>query len=172
MIRPFVGGSFGSKFEMFSLDFCAALLAIKTGRPVKIVLSREEVFTTTRTRHPMAMDLKTGVKSDGTLVFYDCKLIADTGAYYSTGPVAIYFSGSLLAATYKVPNIRYEGYAVYTNKPTSGALRGHGGLQPRYLCDTQFDRIAEELGIDPLEIRLKNAPEHGYIAPNGFVITT
>ncbi len=165
--KTYVGGAFGGKSEVFSLDYCAALLSIKTGRPVKITLTREEVFTTTRLRHPMTIEIKTGVKKDGTLMARDCKVISDTGAYSSTGIMAVYLCCDSLVKTYRVGNIRYEGLSVYTNKPVCGAMRGHGTIQMRFADESQLDMIAEHLGLDPVEIRLKNARQVGDILPNG-----
>ncbi len=170
--KTYVGGAFGGKAEVFPLDYCAALLSLKTGRPVKIAYSREEVFTNTRLRHPMTIAIKTGVKKDGTLVARDCKVISDTGAYSSTGVMAVYLCCDSLIKTYRVPNIRYEGISVYTNKSVCGAMRGHGTIQMRFADESQLDIISRELGIDPVEIRLKNARQTGDILPNGSKITS
>ncbi|MBI4330493.1 MAG: molybdopterin-dependent oxidoreductase [Chloroflexi bacterium] len=170
--KAYVGGAFGGKSEVYSLDYCAALLSLKTGRPVKIIYSREEVFSTTRLRHPMIIHLKTGVKKDGTIVARECKVISDTGAYSSTGVMAVYLCCDSLIKTYRVPNVRYEGISVYTNKSVCGAMRGHGTIQMRFADESQLDMIARELGIDPVEIRLKNARQTGDVLPNGSRITS
>jgi 4-hydroxybenzoyl-CoA reductase subunit alpha len=170
--KSYVGGAFGGKSEMFSLDFCAALLSRKTGRPVKITYTREEVFITTRQRHPMIIELKTGVKKDGTIIARECRVIGDTGAYNSTGLLAVWISCQGIVKTYRVPNIRYEGYCVYTNKAICGAMRGHGSIQSRFADESQLDMIAEELGIDPLELRLKNVRQSGDILPNKSKVTS
>jgi 4-hydroxybenzoyl-CoA reductase alpha subunit len=167
VIKPFVGSGFGGKADgLFPIDFCAILLSKKSGRPVKIVNTREEEFCTTRRRHPMILTLKTGVKEDGTLLAIDIKAIADGGAYNSWGPGIIGRVGAQLFYLYRLPNIRYEGYRVYTNKSTSGAMRGWGSLQVRFAADSQMDMIAEDLNINPAEIRLKNARHPGDVMPN------
>lgn len=170
--KAYVGGAFGGKAEIFSLDYCAALLSLKTGRPIKIAYSREEVFSNTRLRHPMIVDLKTGVKKDGTIVSRDCRVISDTGAYSSTGVMAVYLCCDSLIKTYRVSNVRYEGISVYTNKSICGAMRGHGTVQMRFADESQLDVIARHLGIDPVEIRLKNARQTGDILPNGSRVTS
>lgn len=167
VIKPFVGGGFGGKADgLFPNDLCAILLSKKAGRPVKIVNNREEEFSATRRRHPMTITLKTAVKKDGTLLGIETKAFADGGAYNSWGPGIIGRVGAQLFYLYRLPNIRYEGYHVYTNKSTSGAFRGWGSLQMRLAADSQMDAIAEDLGIDPVEIRLRNARETGDVMPN------
>ncbi|MBI2934978.1 MAG: molybdopterin-dependent oxidoreductase [Chloroflexi bacterium] len=170
--KAYVGGAFGGKAEVFSLDYCASLLALKTGRPVKITYTREEVFANTRLRHPMIIEIKTGVKRDGTLVARDCTVISDTGAYSSTGIMAVYLCCDSLIKTYRVPNVRYEGISVYTNKSVCGAMRGHGTIQMRFADESQLDMIAHDLGLDPVDIRLKNARQAGDILPNGSRVTS
>jgi len=172
LIKPYVGGGFGGKTEMISGDFCSALLSIKTGMPVKIVYTREEVFTSTRRRHPMMIELKTGVKKDGQIMAVQCKLIADGGAYNSTAPQAIFNAGCLLNLPFRIPNVKYDGYHVYTNKPICGAQRGHGTPQIRFAADCQMDIIAEKLGMDPIEFRLRNAVRPGEITANKLMVTS
>lgn len=172
VIKPHVGGGFGGKAELLALDLCAGMLAKLTSRPVRILYSREESLTTSRCRHPMRVEVKTGVRKDGTLVAQSCRLIADGGAYNSWGPVTIFFAGTNLHIPYKLPNLRYEGFRVYTNKQPSGAMRGHGMPQPRFAVECQMDMIAEDLGLDPVELRLRNAVETGYVAPNGIKVTS
>lgn len=171
--KEFVGGGFGGKSDgLFPMDVVAALLSKKARRPVKIVNTREEEFSTTRRRHPYTISLKTGVKKDGTLVAVEAKAIADTGAYNSWGPAIIGRAGVQLFMGYRLENIRYEGYNVYTNKTPSGAMRGWGNLQMRFAADSQLDMIAEELGIDPIEIRMRNAHRSGDVMPNKGVISS
>ena len=126
VIKPHVGGGFGGKNEMLANDFCAALLSMKTGRPVKVVFNREEEFIGTRRRHPMIIHIKTGVKKDGTLVAKQCKLIADSGAYASRSPGIVVMCGAWMNMQYRIPNWSYEGYAVYTNNPVTGAAKRMG----------------------------------------------
>ncbi len=158
VIKPYTGGGFGDRAGgMSACEFCAALLSIKTGRPVRISYTREEETSTSPRRHPMKVYLKSGVKKDGTLLASHYKLFADTGAYNNYGCVSINIPIEAMTVTYRVPSVRYEGYLVYTNTQPSGAMRGHAHNQPSFALDTQLDLIAEELGIDPIDIRIKNA---------------
>lgn len=171
--QSYVGGAFGGKSEFFSLDFCASLLSMKTGRPVKIAYSREEVFASTRHKFPMDIYLKTGVKKDGALLAREARVLGRAGAYASTGIMAVFITCTSLFDTYKYPNIKLEGLCVYTNLPVCGALRGHGSTQARFADESQMDMIAEELGLDPVEFRLKNSMRHGDLHPlNGKLIAS
>ncbi|MDO8689971.1 MAG: molybdopterin-dependent oxidoreductase [Dehalococcoidia bacterium] len=172
VIKPHVGAGFGGKREMLDVQFCASLLSIKTGRPVRIIYSREEQFTSTRHRHAFIVTIKTGVKKDGSIVAKDCVAIADGGAYNSRGPVIVAASGTQIGSLYRTPNARFRGYHVYTNNPVGGPFRGYGLLQVRFADEVQMDMIAEELGIDPVEIRLKNAIGPNEEAPCGWKITS
>ena len=172
VIKPPVGGGFGGKIDMFALDFCAAWLSKMTGRPVKIVYTREESMTATRYHYPMVIELKTGVKRDGTILAQEFKMIADGGAYNSTAPILLTLSALFSMLPYKVPNIRFAGYHVYTNKPATGPLRGHGVPQMRFASESQMDMIAQDLGIDPVEMRLKNAIVAGMRHPHKLTIRT
>ncbi len=172
VIKPHVGAGFGGKREMLDVHFCASLLSIKTGRPVRILLTREEQFTSTRHRHPFIVKIKTGLKKDGAIVAKDCVAIADGGAYNSRGPVIVAAAGTQIGSLYRVPNARYRGYHVYTNNPVGGPFRGYGILQVRFADEVQLDMIAEDLGIDPVEIRLKNAIGPNETAPCGWKITS
>ncbi len=172
VIKPKVGGGFGQKIDMFAKDFCAAWFAIRLGKPVKFVYEREEVFISTRQRHPMYITVKTGVKKDGTILAQKFKAHADGGAYNSTAPTMIALSCFFLMIPYRVPNLIYEGYHIYTNKPVGGAMRGHGIPQARFAVERQLDMIADRIGIDPAEIRIKNSIHAGEPHPAGFVINT
>lgn len=165
--KQFVGGGFGGKADgLFPLDAIAVLLSRKAGRPVKVINTREEEFCTTRRRHPYWITLKTGVTREGLLIAVDAKAVADTGAYNSWGPAIIGRAGVQIFMGYRVSNVRYEGYNVYTNHFPSGAFRGWGNLQMRFAADSQMDLIADELGMDPMELRLKNTHEPGDVMPN------
>jgi 4-hydroxybenzoyl-CoA reductase alpha subunit len=172
VIKPFVGGGFGGKMEMLPLEFCSALLSIRTGKPVRIVHTREEEFIGTPQRHPVIIQLKTGVKRDGTLVAKECYTIVDTGAYLTHGPMMLYGIYTFLTMLYRVPNAKFQGYCVYTNNPVRGAMRGHGNPQIRFADDSQLDLIAKDLGIDPVEIRLKNAIRTGESTPSRLRINS
>jgi CO/xanthine dehydrogenase Mo-binding subunit len=165
--KAWVGGAFGGKIDLFSHEFCAALLSIKTGRPVKVEASREEIFAAYRHGQPLIVELKTGVKKDGTLMAQQLRIINNCGAYRGSGVVVIFLSWGFTMVPYRLPNLKYEGYAVYTNNPVRAPQRGHGAPQLRFAVESQMDIIAEELGIDPVEIRLKNARVSGEQLPNG-----
>jgi 4-hydroxybenzoyl-CoA reductase alpha subunit len=156
VVQPLVGGAFGGKSEPFDLEFCVAKLSMKTGRPVKILYTREEVFYAHRGRHPFHMKYRTGVSSDGKLQSVDAKILLDGGAYASFGLVTTYYSGQLLCAPYAMPAYRFDSTRVYTNKPACGPKRGHGSVQPRFAFEVQLDKLAEKVGLDPIELRRRN----------------
>jgi 4-hydroxybenzoyl-CoA reductase subunit alpha len=165
--KAWVGGAFGGKVDLFSHEFCAALLSMKSGRPVKIEASREEIFTAYRHGQPLIVEVKTGVKKDGTLVAQQFRVINNCGAFRGSGVVVIFLAWGFIMVPYRLPHLKYEGYAVYTNNPLRAPQRGHGAPQVRFAVESQLDMIAEELGLDPIEIRLKNAREPGEQLPNG-----
>ncbi|MBW2028709.1 MAG: molybdopterin-dependent oxidoreductase [Deltaproteobacteria bacterium] len=168
VIKPCIGGGFGGKGEMYALDVCAAYLSKLTSRPVKIVYSREESLVCTRRRHEMTITLKTAMKKDGTILAVKGELFSETGAYNSTGPLATYLATTFLNLPWKIPAVKVDSYLVYTNLPPSGPQRGHGVLEMRYAADCHLDLIARDLGIDPLDIRLKNAVHRGYRTANNM----
>ncbi len=158
VIQPFIGGGFGgTKNAPLAGDFCAVLLSRKAGKPVKIVYSQEEELAISRRRHPVIIDIKTGVDKDGTLVAIQVRVTADGGAYVFQSPISMYLAGGLMTLPYKLPNFKYDAYCPYTNNPVSGAMRGHGASHTRFAAEIQMDMIAEEMGIDPVEMRLRNA---------------
>jgi len=156
VVQPAVGGAFGGKSEPFDLEFCVALLALKTGRPVKLLYTREELFYSHRGRHPMKMWYKVGVSRDGKLKAVDARSLLDGGAYASFGLVTTYYSGQLLTAPYHLESYRFDSTRVYTNKPPCGPKRGHGSVQPRFAFEVTLDKIAAELEMDPIELRRRN----------------
>jgi 4-hydroxybenzoyl-CoA reductase alpha subunit len=156
VIQPHVGGGFGGKSEPFDLEFCVAKLAMKTGRPVKILYTREEVFYAHRGRHPFYMKYRVGATADGKLKAVDARTLLDGGAYSSFGLVTTYYSGQLLAAPYEIPAYRFDSTRVFTNKPACGPKRGHGSVQPRFAFEVSLDKLAERLGLDPIELRRRN----------------
>ncbi len=172
VIKPKVGGGFGQKIDMFAKDFCACWFAMKLGRPVKFVYEREEIFISTRQRHPMYITAKTGMKKDGTILAQQFTAYADGGAYNSTAPLMITVSGFFLMIPYRVPNLIYHGHHVYTNKPVGGAMRGHGIPQARFAVERQLDMISDRMGIDPAELRIKNSIHAGDPHPAKFIIHT
>ncbi len=172
VIKPYVGGGFGGKWELMSLDFCACLLSIKTGLPVRIAYDREEEFMATHRKHPEIIRMKTGVSKDGKILVRDSRVILDGGAYTICGNITTILSGFLQAMPFRLPAYRYNGTRVFTNKQPSGAMRGHGGTQVHLAADIQLDKIAEELGMDPIEIRLKNSLENGDRTVLGHLLHT
>ena len=150
------GGGFGGKSDPFSHEIVAAKLAMLTGRPVKITLTREEVFYCHRGRHPTLMWVKTGVTKDGAITGMRFKSLLDGGAYGSYGVASTYYTGALQTVTYHVPRYRFQGARVFTNKPPCGPKRGHGTPQPRFALEVHLDKLAEQLGMDPAELRLKH----------------
>jgi 4-hydroxybenzoyl-CoA reductase alpha subunit len=151
-----VGGGFGGKSDPFSHEIVAAKLAMVTGRPVKLTLSREEVFYAHRGRHPVLMWVKTGVKRDGRITAMDFKSFLDGGAYGSYGVASTYYTGALQTTTYRIPRYRFQGVRLFTNKPPCGPKRGHGTPQPRHALEVHFDKLAEDLGMDPITFRRLN----------------
>jgi 4-hydroxybenzoyl-CoA reductase alpha subunit len=150
------GGGFGGKSDPFSHEIVVAKLAMITGRPVKITLTREEVFYCHRGRHPTLMWLKTGVKRDGAITAMHFKSLLDGGGYGSYGVASTYYTGALQTVTYQVPRYKFQGARAFTNKAPCGPKRGHGTPQPRYALEVHLDKIAEDLGMDPAELRLRH----------------
>ncbi len=165
VISRYTGGGFGSKFELDSAQFCSSLLSMKLCKPVKIVLTREEEFMATKRRTPMFYYVRTGVKKDGSFVAKEARVFTEGGAYTAMGATALYLTGFFQSFPYVWPSYRYDGYRVYTNTAPSSAMRGFGAPQATFCVETQIDLIADELGIDPIEIRRKNAMYPGYEVP-------
>ncbi|MBW2618118.1 MAG: molybdopterin-dependent oxidoreductase, partial [Deltaproteobacteria bacterium] len=161
VVKPYVGGGFGPKAEATPLEMSACLLSMKTGRPVKMIFSREQVFLHSRARHQFRSRYTIGAMKDGTIVALHNQTWLDGGAYSSFGIATVYYAGSLLGGPYRLAHMKYDGWRAYTNKPACGAQRGHGGVAARAHFEQQLDMIAEELGIDPTELRLKNMMQAG-----------
>jgi 4-hydroxybenzoyl-CoA reductase alpha subunit len=147
------GGGFGGKSDPFNHEVVVSKLAMITGRPVKCTLTREEVFYCHRGRHPVLMHVKTGVKKDGAITAMHFKSFLDGGAYGSYGVASTFYTGALQTVTYEVPRYKFQGARVFTNKPPCGPKRGHGTPQPRYALEVHLDKIAEQLNLDPAEMR-------------------
>jgi 4-hydroxybenzoyl-CoA reductase subunit alpha len=160
------GGGFGGKSDPFNHEIVAAKLALELGRPVKITLSREEVFYCHRGRHPVLMQMRTGFMKDGRLTGQHLKTALDGGAYGSYGVASTYYTGALQTVTYDLPHYRFDGVRVYTNKAPCGPKRGHGTPQPRFGWEVHLDKAAHRLGIDPAELRLRNLAEPDSITAN------
>ncbi|MDJ0974991.1 MAG: xanthine dehydrogenase family protein molybdopterin-binding subunit [Planctomycetota bacterium] len=149
------GGGFGGKSDPFNHEIVVAKLAMLTGRPVKVTLTREEVFYCHRGRHAVLMRARTGFKKDGSITGMHFESLLDGGAYGSYGVASTYYTGALQTVTYQVPTYRFDGVRSFTNKPPGGPKRGHGTPQPRFAVEVQLDKMAERLGLDPAEMRLK-----------------
>ena len=150
------GGGFGGKSDPFNHEIVVARLSRMTGRPVKITLTREEVFYCHRGRHPVLMSIRTGVNRNGRIKAMDFKSFLDGGGYGSYGVASTYYTGALQTVTYQVETYRFQGARVFTNKPPCGPKRGHGTPQPRFALEVQMDKIAERLKIDPADLRLRH----------------
>ena len=150
------GGGFGGKCDPGGHEFVVAKAALVLGRPVKIGLTREEVFYVHRGRHPVLMKMKTGATKDGKLTAMHLQTLLDGGGYGSHGPASTFYTGVLTPVTYHYPRFKFEACRVFTNKPACGPKRGHGTPQPRFGQEVQLDKIAVKLGMDPAELRLKN----------------
>ena len=158
VIQPFIGGGFGgTKNDSLAGDFCSVLFSKLTGRPVKFVYTMEEVLMTCRRRHNMIVFNKMGMKKDGTITAMQSRVIADGGAHTAIGPLTMYLTGCMSTLPYKLPNFKHDAYRIYTNNPIGAAMRGHGVTHTRFAAELQMEMMAEELGIDPVAVRLKNA---------------
>ncbi|MCL4561149.1 MAG: molybdopterin-dependent oxidoreductase [Chloroflexi bacterium] len=171
VIKPRIGGGFGGKQEVL-IDDVAAHLTIATGRPVSFEYTREEEFTAARSRHPMRFHLRTGVKLDGTITANEMYALSDTGAYGCHALTVTGNTGHKAMAIYpgdgiyrKSPNIRFYADIVYTNHPPAGAFRGYGVPQGFWATERHIEKIAHALGLDPIEMRLKNAIRAGELHP-------
>jgi carbon-monoxide dehydrogenase large subunit len=170
IISNYTGGGFGGKGGLVAEPIAAALARFAGGRPVKVVFSREEELATSHTRHACFVNLKTGVKSDGALVSRKAEMIWDNGAYCALGPNVARRGSLTIFGPYRIPHMALASRLVYTNKEVSGAYRGFGTTQMTWACEVQMDIIAEKLGMDPVEIRLKNAYVEGDPYINGQIL--
>ena len=150
------GGGFGGKTDPFAHEIIVCKLAMLTGRPVKCTLTREEVFYAHRGRHPVLMWVRTGVKKDGRITAMHFKTALDGGAYGSYGVASTFYTGALQTVTYDIPAYRFEGCRVFTNKPPCGPKRGHGTPQPRFALELHLEKIAHDIGIDPVDLKQSN----------------
>jgi xanthine dehydrogenase molybdenum-binding subunit len=165
-----MGGGFGAKQDLFQAEFLCALLARETRRPVRLEFTRKETFLGGRSRHPGTVWLKQGFKKDGTITARQARVTLNSGAYGSHGPGVTAVGTTALTSLYRCDNVHLEGRCVYTNTPIAGAYRGYGVVQAYYALDIQMDEAAEELGIDPCQLKLKNAVREGDLAPSGHPI--
>jgi 4-hydroxybenzoyl-CoA reductase subunit alpha len=166
------GGGFGGKSDPFNHEIVVSKAALILDRPVKICLTREEVFYCHRGRHPVLMKFKTGVKRDGTITGMHLQTLIDGGAYGSYGVASTFYTGALQTTTYHIPRYKFQGCRAFTNKPPCGPKRGHGTVQPRFGQEIQIDKIAEKLKMDPAEFRLKNATKPSSLTANFLKLGT
>jgi 4-hydroxybenzoyl-CoA reductase subunit alpha len=160
------GGGFGGKSDPFNHEIVAARAALDLGRPVKICLTREEVFYCHRGRHPTSMRIRTGFKRDGAMTAQRLETALDGGAFGSYGVASTYYTGALQTVTYKLPKYRFDGLRAFTNKPPCGPKRGHGTPQPRFALEIHLDKAAHLLGIDPADIRLRHLQPRESVTAN------
>ncbi len=172
VIKPHVGGAFGGKHEMMDLEPICAFLSRSTGLPVKLVLSREEVFMATRLRHQAVFTLRTGFMKDGTLMAIDGKSIFNAGAYHGLGFIINMLSAMHFSLSYRFSSVRYETSRVFTNNPIPGAMRGFGVPQANFAVESQLNMIAGDLGMDPTELMVKNAIQPNCTTHDSLVINS
>ena len=169
IIQPAIGGAFGKK-EDISVHIHLALATLETEMPVKMAYSREESMIAQSKRHPLIIQMKTGVKNNGKLTALEVKVIGDTGAYASSGPAVIHKGLFHSTGPYEIENIKGRSYTIYTNNTYGGAMRGFGATQMGFAYDSQMDIIADKLGMDPLEFRYKNAFKTGSETATGQIL--
>ncbi|MET7508013.1 xanthine dehydrogenase subunit D [Streptomyces albidoflavus] len=161
-----VGGAFGGR-EDLSMQIHACLLALRTGKPVKMVYNRFESFFGHVHRHPAKLHYEHGATRDGKLTHLVCRIVLDGGAYASSSPAVVGNAASLGAGPYVIDNVEIETLALYTNNPPCGAMRGFGAVQACFAYEAQMDKLAAALGMDPVELRQLNAMEQGSVLPTG-----
>ncbi|MEM0129028.1 MAG: xanthine dehydrogenase family protein molybdopterin-binding subunit [Thermoplasmata archaeon] len=172
VVKPEVGGGFGGKSDPMPHEIACAALALETGRAVRMLLDREEVFLTNHGRHPTENEIRIAADETGRLLAYDIDATIEGGAWSSFGTVTTYYNGVLAMGPYRVENFRYHGRRVYTNRPPSGAMRAHGGTNLRYTVEVALDMLAEEMGVDPFALRARNALPPNSTTINQFRITS
>lgn len=172
VIKPALGGGFGGKSDPFAHELVAAHMARKAGQPVRIRFTREEVFLTNNGRHPTHLTMKIGMGNDGRLKTLDANIVIDGGAFGSFGVVTTYYNGVLLQAPYDLKSFGFKSTRVYTNKPPSGAMRGHGAVNPRFATEVIIDELARRANIDPCELRLKSFLPGNTLTLGQFRITS
>ncbi len=172
VLKPIVGGGFGSKLDTYAYEHVAILLAWKARQPVKILFDREEEFIATSTRQPTIIDIAMGCDKDGKLLFRDIQMVLDNGAYTSWGVTTPSVMMMPITSLYRVPNVRYEAKCVYTNNTYAQAMRGYGNPQATFAIESAMDMLAEAADFDRVEIRRINANQPGDETPQGFKITT
>jgi xanthine dehydrogenase molybdenum-binding subunit len=169
IVQPPIGGGFGSKLDIYPFEVICVFLARATGRPVKLVFTREEEFLASPTRQPVRLTLRSGCRKDGTLTFRSVHTLHDNGAYTSWGATTPFVMMQTFSSLYRVPHCDYHTQAVYTNNPYAGSFRGYGNLQATFAVEAHMDRMAAAIRMDPLEFRLKNAQAPGEVTGQGMV---
>jgi xanthine dehydrogenase molybdenum-binding subunit len=172
VIQPPVGGSFGGKIDIDPHDFITVMLSRAARRPVRLAMSREDEFIGTRTRQPMHFRLRTGADAEGNLLFRDAEVVSENGAYNGWGSHAMLVATNTVTSMYRVPNSRMRCSVVYTNKNYGGSVRGFGNPQATFAVEQQMEELADALGMDPMELRLRNANRSGDVTPQGMEITS
>ncbi len=178
VIQPFIGGGFGgTKNDSVAGDFCVVMLSKMTGKPVKFVYSQEEELTVSKRRHSMIVYNKMGMTKDGMITAVQTRVVADGGGYTAVSPLTMYLTGCATPLPYKLPNFKHDAYRAFTNNPICAAMRGHGVTHTRFACEIQMEMMAEQLGIDPVEVRMRNAidnpkPGEVYRTVNDVTIQT
>jgi xanthine dehydrogenase molybdenum-binding subunit len=169
IIQPPIGGGFGSKLDIYPYEVICVWLARATGRPVKLVFSREEEFLASPTRQPVRLTLRSGCKRDGTLTFRSVHTLHDNGAYTSWGATTPFVMMQTFSSLYRVPHCDYHTVAAYSNNPYAGSFRGYGNLQATFAVEAHMDKMAQAIAMDPLAFRLKNAQVVGEVTGQGMV---
>ncbi|MFQ5571992.1 MAG: xanthine dehydrogenase family protein molybdopterin-binding subunit [Rhodothermales bacterium] len=172
VIKPYLGGGFGGKSDPFPHEMVAAALSRKAGVPVKITFSREEVFISHHGRHPSRISMNLGADPSGKLSYLDLDVTIDGGAFGSFGVVTTYYNGVLSQGPYRINHFRYAGRRVYTNHSPSGAMRGHGAVNTRYVTECLIDELCESMNADPCDFRLNNFLPENTLTVNEFRITS
>jgi len=172
VIKPIIGGGFGSKLDTYAYEHIAILLAHKCRKPVKIVFERPEEFIATSTRQPTVTHIKQGCDKNGKLLFRDIRMVLDNGAHTSWGATTPSVMMMPITSLYRVENVRYDAKCVYTNNTYSQAMRGYGNPQATFAIESNIDMLAEKAGIDPIEFRRINRNHPGDVTPQNFKITT
>ncbi|HEY1486920.1 MAG TPA: molybdopterin cofactor-binding domain-containing protein, partial [Micromonosporaceae bacterium] len=163
-----VGGGFGSKSKISEYEAIAAALSMKTGRPVRLALTRAEEFATTKSRHRFEIDMTTSATADGLLCSRHASIVVENGAYNHSGPSVMGAASGAIASLYRVPEVSYDAALVYTNTHPGGQFRGYGNPQATFAMESQMDELAERIGMDPVEFRLRNVNESGDVTHAGY----
>ncbi|MBW2029738.1 MAG: molybdopterin-dependent oxidoreductase [Deltaproteobacteria bacterium] len=170
IVNPFVGGAFSGKHDPFDVDFAAVRLAQITGRPVKIVLNYDEVLAAYRQRNAMDARLRLGVKKNGAITALEANCVLEGGPVCGIGPFNIYYFGAFLNIPYRIPAIKYHGELVYSNRAPCGTVRGQEIVLAQFALDSLLHMVGEEIGVDPVEMRVVNAVPDNWTTANGIVV--